>query len=149
MKFMGLNAKFGVILALVIAGVVLGSIVSSYIYDGGSTILSFKNLDNNKTYSGPLYAYGDTKPAQCSDTDNGIKPDVNGTTTWTNYDGNVSNGVYSFSDFCLDSNTVVELGCAKNFLVNNVLYPNYMVAMGIKCTDINKTSCNPLAKKCV
>jgi len=142
------QTKWGAVLALFAVGILVGPAVSSFFYDGGSVPMLFKNLDNNQTQPGLLYVFGDTKNAQCSDSDNGIKPDVNGTTNWTNYDGNTPNGVFSYSDFCLDQNILVELGCSKNFLVNGTLYNNYMVAAGIKCQDLNKT-CSPLAKKCV
>ena len=137
------------LLILLIVGIALVPIVSSLFYGGNNQLITTKNFDDNATYQANLLSYGDAN--NCGDSDNGIKPDVNGSVYWfdPNTDGNGGTAWYSYQDFCAANGILVELGCSDQFLVDGNQYNGYVAAVAVDCNAIGYTSCNSFLRRCV
>lgn len=73
----------------------------------------------------------------CGDTDAGFQPILRG-------DMNVSftdrNGTFYYSDYCSDSNTLIEFACGGDVRVNGMApVPDIVYVFKFNCQDINKT----------
>ncbi len=133
-------------LALAILVVAVAPLVYGHFFNGFNTPWLVRNYDNNTIYSGFLRAYGDTNDSLCNDSDNGIKPDINGTVTWFDpFDGNY----YTRKDYCINAGSVLEIGCVKNFSVNGQPLSNIVAGVRVDCNANGFTSCNPVLRRCV
>jgi hypothetical protein len=124
-------------IAVLIAALAIVPLASSYIYWGGGTH-TVKNNDDNSTYTADLRFYGDTFDSNCSDTDTGIKPDVNGTTSWFDHTTSTS---YSAGDYCVNGNILREYGCAKDFTIDGNQYHDYATEFDVNCSANGFSSC--------
>ncbi|MEK6902622.1 MAG: hypothetical protein AABX02_03485 [archaeon] len=126
------------VLALVL--VALLPFVSSTIYNGLFAPITVTNNNdaNSIQYDVNLVAYGDVNG--CTDTDNGVYGDINGTITWKDpRDVNMTTHVQS--DFCDSNTSVVEMACISQVKINGVQYQNYFIAVHENCSEMGKTFC--------
>ncbi len=93
-------------------------------------------FDGNKTFVGVKIAEDINQTTSCAEPDGGFNPLVASDMNATYAD---RNGTISYTDYCLDSNTLVEYMCGGNGFVNGAMNPLNSYAIKFKCSDLNKT----------
>lgn len=96
--------------------------------------------DNNTFFNAKKFAEDVNSTLTCVETDGGFNPTQQSNMTATFSD---RNGTFVYSDYCLDSNTLVEFACGANLQnifpsTTGTLF-NDSFGFTFNCGDLNKT----------
>lgn len=134
---MNQNGYFKSILGILLLGILAVPFVMANL-DRVNPGIAATVVDNNQTFFGTIIAQDLNHTLTCGEPDAGFNP-------FQHADMNVTfsdrNGFFSYADYCLDANYLVEYTCGGNAIVNGQI--NLANSFAIK------TSCNMLGKTCV
>lgn len=105
--------------------------------------LSVVVQDNNTSYNAKEFAVDANHTLTCFESDGGFNPLLQSDMNVTFSD---RNGTFYYSDYCLDSNTLVEFACGANLqqITPNTTggLSNDSFGFTFNCGDLNKTCSN-------
>lgn len=112
-KKSNLLTSFVILCALIAAPLVL-----ALVYDGGHAPNTIRNNSDNSIFNVLLHGFADSRDMNgidtCTDSDNGVFPNIGGTMSFTDFNVNYSN----LQDYC-EGPILHEFACSKDYKVQD------------------------------